>query len=101
MADRMSNEEYLDTQLQLTTFSAMLIEVDVEGFIERGRQAEAAAPLIDPSAFLAGHEKLAAITRLAEAALRFKQAALEFRNTMQRLDASASRIEAAKKDGPR
>lgn len=87
----MTNEEYFNTQLQLTTMAAMMIEVDVEGMIERARHAQAVAPLIDPTAFIAGHEKLEAITRLAEAASRFKGAALEFRNTMQRLEARSPR----------
>jgi len=86
--DRLSNEDFLTIQQQLTIFGGAVMVLDLEGFIARCQHAEAVAPLIDPTAFMKGHEKLEALKDLAEGALKFKLASLAFQNTMNRLNAT-------------
>ena len=83
----MTNDEYLEAQNQITIFAAMLIEVDVEGLLDRASRADAIAPLLDPTLWMKGHERLDAIKELALGAMAFKQAACKFRNTMARIEA--------------
>lgn len=88
--DRLTNEDFSTIQSQLTVFGGAVMTLDLEAFIDRCSHAEAVAPFIDPTAFMQGHEKLAALKDLAEGALKFKLAAHAFRNTMLRLDAKAA-----------
>ena len=71
---RLSNEDFFTIQSQLAVFGGAVATLDLEGFLERIGTAEAVAPLIDPSAFIAGHEKMALVKSVAEAALVFKRA---------------------------
>lgn len=89
MSDRLSNEDFLTIQQQIVIFGGAVAVLDLEGFLSRIGTAEAAAPLLDPSAFIAGHEKMSALKELAEGALKFKRATLEFQNTLRRLEAKA------------
>ncbi len=95
--ETMTNEEYLEVQTKLTLFAAMIIEVDVEGLLERVERADAIVPLIDPTLWMKGHDKLDAIKDLARGALKFKLAACAFRNTMMRLD--SKKMKAGEPDG--
>ncbi len=94
---RMTNEEFLTVQQQLTLFAGAVMVLDVESYIERCERADALGPILDPTLYIKGNERLSALKELAEGALKFKQAALRFRNTMTRLDSAAS-LRAAKED---
>ena len=49
-------------------------DLDLEGFMERIEQSEALAPIIDPTLYLQGAERLTMIKDIARAGLEFKRA---------------------------
>jgi hypothetical protein len=85
-----SDEEYIQIQQQLVIFGQLLMNIDVEGFIERAERADAIAPVIDPTLWMRGHERLDALKDLAHGAMKFKMAAAAFQNTMARIAAKES-----------
>lgn len=49
--DRMSNEDYLATQNQISLYAGLLRELPLAGFLERLGHAESVGPLLDPTLY--------------------------------------------------
>lgn len=84
---RMVDEEFELVFSQLGNFASLIATIDVEGFIDRCKLVVSERRADDPAQYRRAVEKMLAYKELAQGALRFKQAALRFRNEMARLDA--------------
>lgn len=74
---RMSNDEYIRTQVRLVGIGNMLKELNVDAFIASAREAESVGAVLDPTLYRRGAESLIAIRRYAEAAAELKKAFAE------------------------
>lgn len=70
----MTNDAYIDTQNTLALASDLVASLDLEGFLERARDADSLGAILDPTLYRAGAPALAAVIRLAEAGLTFQRA---------------------------
>lgn len=69
----MDRDEYTAFLLQLQALATVARGMDLEGFLACARDAEEMGPYIDPTAWMAGRERLTQIRSLAEAARQFQQ----------------------------
>lgn len=69
----MDDEQYELTQNGLMMLARLVNEIDLGGFLERISQAEALAPIIDPTLYMQAGPRLEKIKRLAQALLPFQQ----------------------------
>lgn len=69
----MTKEEYLDTQNKLLLFSEQLEGLDLDEFINRIEQAEAIAPMLNPTLYREGAPRLRIIRRIADSAREVKE----------------------------
>ena len=53
---------------------SMFEDEELEAFIARCEQADTVAPFLDPTAWMAGHDKLAEVTRHARALVAYRKA---------------------------
>jgi hypothetical protein len=64
----MDDWRYADTQHWLLIVANMVAGLDLDGFLQRIEQSEAAGPVLDPTLYALASGKLAKVKRLAEAA---------------------------------
>jgi len=62
----MTNEQYLDTQNKVLLVGAAVEQLNLDGMLEAIAQAEAFAPILDPTLYCDGMEPMHMIKRLAE-----------------------------------
>jgi hypothetical protein len=68
----MNEEDYILIQTQLVVLAQIVNSMDLKGFIEAINRAETMGPILDPSLYLKGADKLEAIKNLAVGALSFQ-----------------------------
>ncbi|MHB8928921.1 MAG: hypothetical protein ACYC9Q_14985 [Bacillota bacterium] len=73
--EAMTDEEYLQTQQQIELLAILTLQLDLDGFLERIRHAEAVVPIVDPSIWMKGGSALQKVKDLAEGLKQFKKAA--------------------------
>lgn len=71
---RLSKEEYMRTQMQIISIGRAASNLDIEAFINQMSEAEAVAPMIDPTLYRKAIENMRAIKDLARAILPVKDA---------------------------
>lgn len=62
----MTDADYLLTQKRITDVGNLALAINVDGFLERVKQAETVGPMVDPTTFLKAQPNLRAIKKLAE-----------------------------------
>lgn len=85
----LSNEEYLETQLWIMMIGALVRDMPLKAFIERAERGASLGPLLAPSHFIAGSEKLDLVIKLAKALHAF-QAALPSMSEAMSMDEKAA-----------
>lgn len=75
--ERMSDGDYLATQVVLGNLAGFVIPLDLDGFLQRIGEAEAAGPVLDPSLYKEAARDMDRIRRLAQAARDFQKVAKE------------------------
>ncbi|MHB8928903.1 MAG: hypothetical protein ACYC9Q_14895 [Bacillota bacterium] len=73
----MTDEEYLQTQQQIELLAVLILLLDLDGFLERIRHAEAMVPMVDPTLWMKGGSALQKVKGLAEGLRQFKKVAEE------------------------
>jgi hypothetical protein len=68
----MTDEEYTQTQAQLILIAQLASQLDLDGFLERINQAETLAPILDPTLYMRGGQKLSQVKRLAQSLRPFQ-----------------------------
>jgi hypothetical protein len=61
--------EYTQTQERLLLLVPFVVSLDLEGFLERINECESIAPIINPTLYMQGRDKLDEVTGLARALL--------------------------------
>lgn len=74
-----SDDEYSTIQHQITLIGALLEELDLNGFLERISHTHAAAPILDPTLYRRGADRLHAIEDLARACAKVQAAHRELK----------------------
>lgn len=64
---------------------------ELDEFIRINDQTHTIAPILAPTAYMAGHERVDAMTALARAVARLRAAAIEFRDVVEKTEAKAQR----------
>lgn len=72
MSDQMTDEQYSQTQSQIILLATAVNGLDLDGFLARISQAEALAPILDPTLYRRGAKPLGEIKRLAMALRPFQ-----------------------------
>jgi hypothetical protein len=85
----MTNDEYTQTQSQIMLLGALVRDLRLAEFIRRAERADAVGNLFAPSHWIAGHDKLDLVLKLAHKLAAF-QAALPTLAEAQQLDADAA-----------
>jgi len=70
----MTDTEHQTVQHQLMTFYGVIKDMPLEDFIDRINECETLAPLLDPTAYIQGADRMEAIKKLAQGALVFQEA---------------------------
>ena len=73
----MNDEEYIAIQRQLLCFAGIIKDMPITEFLERINHCETVAPIIDPTLYIAGIDKLSSIKKIAEGARSFQKAVVE------------------------
>lgn len=76
----MGDAEYITTQSRIELLCRLVLETDpdaLEGFIRRAEQADAFAPLLDPTAWIAAAPKLHMVMAHARGLARLRQTIVE------------------------
>lgn len=63
----MTDEEYLTVQHQLQAIGGLILGMDLDGFLERIERAETLTPVLDPTLWMRGADKLREVREIAEA----------------------------------
>jgi hypothetical protein len=76
----MDKLEYTAIQNQLVMLAGIVNDLDLDGFLAAINKAESIGPILDPTLFMAGSEKLRQVSNLAHA---FKQVQNEVRKQLR------------------
>lgn len=68
----MSDAEYSRTKVQLIVCIQTVSRMDLDGFLDRIRECETLGPILEPTLYRAGADRLAEVRRAAEALRRFQ-----------------------------
>lgn len=83
MAEKMSDAEYAQTQAQLLALARVVLDMDLAGFLARIETAHAAGPVLNPTLYRRGQERMEAIRRVASAARGLQDEVRELRDLIQ------------------
>lgn len=78
----MTNDEYMAAQNALLMSANLLQGHDLAAFLRRVDQAEAVAPIVDPTLYRRAGQRLAGTRELARAGLAFQAAAAALRGVV-------------------
>jgi hypothetical protein len=87
----MTDAEYEVCQNQILLFAGLVRELPLADFLARANHTDSVGALLAPSHWIAGHEKLALVVKLAER-LRAFQAAIPSLEEATGMDARADRL---------
>jgi hypothetical protein len=62
-----TDEEYLIVQNQLQAIGGLVLGMDLDGFVARIDRAQTLTPILDPTLWMRGAEKLREVREIAEA----------------------------------
>jgi hypothetical protein len=62
-----NDEEYMTVQTQLQAIGGLVLGMDLDGFLERIDRAETLTPILNPTLWMRGAEKLREVREIAEA----------------------------------
>ena len=71
--ERMTNEEYSDTQQKIILLARFARDLDLDGFLGRIQDAHAVVPILDPTLYMKGHAKLEQVEALARSLVPFRK----------------------------
>lgn len=63
----MGSAEWENLQKQIYLFAGLIARLDLNGFIEKGEHADAIAPYVDPTLYIAKHKDLERVLKVARA----------------------------------
>ena len=75
----MKAEQYMQTQHQLMVIASLVAEMPLEEFLADIQKADSVGPILNPSLWIAGNEKMQMVKQLAQAALDVKTVTLKHR----------------------
>lgn len=75
VTDELDNAGYLELQHNLVLFAGLVKDWNLAGFLNRIEDAHAVGPILDPTLYRAGVDKMVEIGELARALLMFQRAA--------------------------
>lgn len=75
--ERMSDAAYAVTQQRLMLLAGFVLRMDLDAFLERIQMTETICPLVDPTLYMRGAEKLGQVRDLAVAANEFRSVVVE------------------------
>jgi hypothetical protein len=70
----MDGKKYIETQMRLIEMAKIANSLDLEAFLKCISNAEAVAPMVDPTLYLKAMDNLKAIKNLAEVGLKVQEA---------------------------
>ena len=68
----MNKEQYAQTQHTILTLAEIVRDLPLSEFLQAIRRADAIGPIVDPSLWIKGQEKMHEIERMAEGLRRFQ-----------------------------
>ncbi len=71
----MNAEEFVRLQSWLYTFASLVVDVDLDGFVESCDRADTIAPFVDPTLYIAKARDLRRVRDLAASLREFKKQA--------------------------
>lgn len=71
----MNDSQYRDTQDRLQLIGSLALTLDLDGFLDRISRTETLAPILDPTLYMRGSDKLQQVRELAEAVHRVQRVA--------------------------
>jgi hypothetical protein len=73
----MTDSEYTETQARLCLIAQFvaIMDLDLDGFLDRIALAEGFSPIVDPTLYLRGSDRLEAVRHLAVATRQFRDSA--------------------------
>lgn len=83
----MNDQEYQETQNALLLCARMISGLDLTGFLKRIEQADSVAPILDPTLYRRGAERMHAIKKLAQEAKRVQSAFIEMSEIVKNKEA--------------
>lgn len=83
----MNDQEYQETQNALNLIARMISGLDLTGFLKRIDQADSIAPILDPTLYRDGAERMHAIKKLAQEAKRVQSAFIEMNEIVKNEEA--------------
>ena len=91
MSDRrlLDNVEYLEIQTQLSTYAGLAALMDgdkLEAFVQTARRALDIGPILDPTSWMRGRERLEKIIDLAVAFQKLRFTALDLQEVVARTE---------------
>ena len=86
-----TDEQYLNTQTQLTLIAGLAQDMDLNGFLARINDSHSIAPILDPTLYRAGMKRLELIADLARAMQKVKTAGWNLLVQIQKEEATAGR----------
>lgn len=81
----MTNEEYTAVQEQLKLISTIMLDMDLQGCLDRQSESEAIGPLLNPTLFIAAQDRFSIVQRLTRAAFKFQQELIECKSQLDKL----------------
>ena len=75
--DKETEFDYTATQSQILMLCRLVLTLDLKQFLSRIGTCEAITPLVNPTLYMEGCEKLTQIKALAAGALRFQEKVIE------------------------
>ena len=72
---RLTAEQYAEAQQQLVWLASIVLNLPLDQMLADIAHAEAVGPIVDPTLWIRGHEKLEQVRELAEAVLQVQRVA--------------------------
>lgn len=82
----MTREEYIATQHQLMLIAQIINRLDLNSFLGRIETAHALGPILDPTLYRKGMNKMSLVQRVAVAAVEFQKVTKEVFSELKELD---------------
>ncbi len=76
----MTNEEYIQTQLQLQALTTILLSMNLEGFLDRIEIADTMGPILDPTLYKKSGTDFRTVQQVARAVFDCQQELIRITN---------------------
>ena len=78
----MDDAEYIQTQQQLLCLAGIVKDLPIDEFLRKINICESVSPLIDPTLYMKGADKLTFIKRIAESARDFQRNIIKYQQAI-------------------